>query len=99
MFYFGSTEVAKATRMSKGQGFLKIGDGFVETFVQFDFRWPVRKRFHQGYVGSALRGVVFGKRFFYKSRGGSSLLQNFYGQLPNGEFRWIAQVDWPQERV
>ena len=84
-----------ATFTSKRQGFLEVGDGLVETFVQFDLWCPVRKRFHQGYVGSALGGVVFGKRCFYKSRGGSSLLKNFFGQLPNGEFRWIAQVDWP----
>ena len=63
MFYFGSTEVAKATRMSKGQGFLKIGDGFVETFVQFNLWGPLGKRVDQGYIGSALGGIVFGEGF------------------------------------
>ena len=84
-----------ATFTSKRQGFLEVGDGLVETFVQFDLWGPVRKRFHQGYVGSALGGVVFGERFLNQSRGGTRLLQNFFGQLPNSEFRRVAQVDWP----
>ena len=50
--------------MSKRQGFLEVGDGLVETFVQFDLWGPVRKRVDQGYVGSALGGVVFGEGFW-----------------------------------
>ena len=65
--------------MSKRQGFLEVGDGLVETFVQFDLWGPFRKRVDQGYVGSALGGIVFGEWFLYKSRGGTSLLQNFFG--------------------
>ena len=54
MFCFGPTEVAVATFTSKRQGLLEVGDGLVETFVQFDLWGPFRKRVDQGYVGVGL---------------------------------------------
>ena len=77
-----------------GQQLVEIGDGLLQALLQLHLGLPVVQVFAGATdVGLALQGVVGRQGPEHQPGRGAGECDHFFGQLPNGEFVGVAQVD------
>ncbi len=73
---------------------VKISNGFLQTLIQLNLGLPVVQVFTgAANVGLALHRVIRRQWHKHELRSRACELNDFFGQLPNGEFTGVAQVD------
>jgi hypothetical protein len=75
------------------QNALKVVNGALQTQLDIYLGFPVDLAFGRGNVRSTLAGIIFRRREFDNSALGLGQLFNVLGELLNGKFLWIAQID------